>query len=114
MHFQHSSSCNLLVSIGAVAFFTELRPNIDSTLRPTLDVLLERLFHITSRQDEAKKKNRRCVYGGSTQEDKRGTYIIAIIISLNDSYLRCFFSFVEYFQSRDDVFSMFVYTITLL
>jgi len=59
---KHSKACEILISIGAVAFFTSLRNDIESCLIPQLDVVLERLFHLTESQVSTRDLNH-CVYG---------------------------------------------------
>uniref|UniRef100_H2YG83 Rotatin N-terminal domain-containing protein n=1 Tax=Ciona savignyi TaxID=51511 RepID=H2YG83_CIOSA len=44
---KHTSACDVLVSIGGVSFLTRLRSDIDSNLRPQIDVVVDRLLHVT-------------------------------------------------------------------
>nr|CAB3265825.1 rotatin-like [Phallusia mammillata] len=65
---KHASACELLVSIGAVTFLSQLRSNIDSDLRPQIDVVIDRMLHVTNRDQVHGKADRRCVYGKSNKQ----------------------------------------------
>uniref|UniRef100_H2YG82 Rotatin N-terminal domain-containing protein n=1 Tax=Ciona savignyi TaxID=51511 RepID=H2YG82_CIOSA len=66
---KHTSACDVLVSIGGVSFLTRLRSDIDSNLRPQIDVVVDRLLHVTDLDlRRANTADRRCVYGRSNKE----------------------------------------------
>lgn len=56
---KHSSACEVLVSLGAGKFLSDLRPDLEPAMKPHLDSLLDRLFHVT---DGALNDSSRCVY----------------------------------------------------
>jgi hypothetical protein len=57
---QHSTASQILLDVGAVTFFTQLRPNIPVSLQPLLDQILENLFRLPDATDEEQAAS--CIY----------------------------------------------------
>ncbi|CAK8690926.1 unnamed protein product [Clavelina lepadiformis] len=68
---KHSSACDLLVSIGGLQFLSRVRIDIDTNLRPQVDVVLDRLLHVADRDLlQASSAPKRCIYGKISEHDK--------------------------------------------
>jgi len=54
----------LLVSLGAVTFLSKLRSDIDGNLKSQIDVIVDRLLHVTDKDlTQASAGPRQCIYG---------------------------------------------------
>nr|XP_039269179.1 rotatin-like [Styela clava] len=70
----YTSACELMVSLGAVMFFTDLRKDLSGPIKTQLDSVLDRLFHVT----DAIMSDSRCTYQ-RIEEDKMFSETPAIV-----------------------------------
>ncbi|XP_064639862.1 rotatin-like [Lineus longissimus] len=64
---RHSTASQILLDVGAVTFFTQLRSNMPVSLQPLLDQILENLFRLPDATDDQQAAS--CVYNQNTGDD---------------------------------------------